>query len=165
MSQWYYAKNGQQQGPVSEEQLRQMLGSGELLGTDLVWRDGMNQWEPAGRVFPGVGAPAPVAPTMQPPGYGNAYPPPQAGFGQGPYGQISSEDSTQKTLAIVAIVLGCVGFICCPIVFGVGGIVCGAIAVNRPGPHKTLAKTGLIVAIAGTVLGMVVGALWFMANR
>jgi hypothetical protein len=45
--QWFYAKGGQQQGPVDSAALEQMLRLGSLSGADLVWREGMAQWLPA----------------------------------------------------------------------------------------------------------------------
>lgn len=50
MTQWYYSKSGQQFGPVSEEELRLKMQSGELLPSDLVWREGMADWFPLERV-------------------------------------------------------------------------------------------------------------------
>jgi len=44
---WYYAEQGQQQGPVSEEELKKRLRSGQLEPTDLVWSRGMAEWTPA----------------------------------------------------------------------------------------------------------------------
>ncbi|GAB6165021.1 hypothetical protein JCM19992_10210 [Thermostilla marina] len=46
MASWYYAKNQQRFGPVSEEEIRRMVADGTLSGTDLVWREGMPQWQP-----------------------------------------------------------------------------------------------------------------------
>lgn len=46
---WHYAANNQQIGPVSTEVLRQLAQSGQLQVTDLVWRAGMTQWQPAGQ--------------------------------------------------------------------------------------------------------------------
>jgi uncharacterized RDD family membrane protein YckC len=45
--QWFYARGGQQQGPVDSATLEQMLRLGSLSGADLVWREGMAQWLPA----------------------------------------------------------------------------------------------------------------------
>ncbi len=50
LSNWYFAKDDQQQGPVSEADLKRRLASG-LLGADtLVWRDGMETWAAASSV-------------------------------------------------------------------------------------------------------------------
>lgn len=48
--QWYYSKNGVQLGPISEGEIRGKIASGEILVTDLVWRDGMRDWLPAAKV-------------------------------------------------------------------------------------------------------------------
>jgi len=58
-------------------------------------------------------------------------------------------------LSIAAIVCGVVAIIFLPIIVGVIGIVLGAIALSR---HEPMAKIGLGVAIAGTVLGFVLAA-------
>ena len=50
MSEWYYGRNGQQQGPVTSNQLKQLAQSGQLLPTDLVWKDGMSEWAKASKV-------------------------------------------------------------------------------------------------------------------
>ena len=50
MAQWYYSKNGQQHGPVSSKQLKDLAASGELQPTNLVWKEGMKQWVAAGSV-------------------------------------------------------------------------------------------------------------------
>lgn len=42
--QWYYSKNNQQKGPVSEQELKRMALSGELRPSDLVWSQGMSSW-------------------------------------------------------------------------------------------------------------------------
>jgi hypothetical protein len=44
---WYYAKNGQQQGPVSTEVLTRLASSGQVQPNDLVWSAGMPNWAPA----------------------------------------------------------------------------------------------------------------------
>ena len=44
---WYYAQNNQQLGPVTLEALRNMLVTGQVHGSDLVWTQGMPQWLPA----------------------------------------------------------------------------------------------------------------------
>jgi hypothetical protein len=67
MSEWYYTRAGQQVGPVTSPQLRQAARSGELAPTDLVWKDGMAEWAPAGKInglF--TSAPAATAPVAAP---------------------------------------------------------------------------------------------------
>ncbi len=47
---WYYARDGQQHGPVNGERLKELATSGKLQPTDLVWREGMAEWAQAGTV-------------------------------------------------------------------------------------------------------------------
>ena len=51
MTEWFYAKGGQQSGPVTFEQLRELAGSGGLdPEKDLVWKSTMPDWLPSGQV-------------------------------------------------------------------------------------------------------------------
>ncbi|MFW6286673.1 MAG: GYF domain-containing protein [Candidatus Sumerlaeota bacterium] len=43
---WYYAKNGEQLGPVSEETLRGLRQSGQVDDQTLIWAEGMAEWRP-----------------------------------------------------------------------------------------------------------------------
>ena len=43
-AEWYNMLNGEQQGPVTEGQLQQMIGLGNVKDTDHVWKDGMIDW-------------------------------------------------------------------------------------------------------------------------
>ncbi|MBI1839595.1 MAG: DUF4339 domain-containing protein [Verrucomicrobia bacterium] len=43
---WYYAKDGQQAGPVDETELATLVAGGAIQGTTLVWKEGMPQWMP-----------------------------------------------------------------------------------------------------------------------
>ncbi|MDA9923416.1 DUF4339 domain-containing protein [Verrucomicrobiales bacterium] len=57
---WYYAKDGQQVGPVSQEELENCLANGTINAETLIWKEGMAQWQPAGQILSGVGS-APAA--------------------------------------------------------------------------------------------------------
>jgi len=46
-AQWFYGRSGQQNGPVPTEQLRQLVASGQVQPTDLIWKEGMASWVPA----------------------------------------------------------------------------------------------------------------------
>lgn len=64
---WFYARNNQQLGPVSPAELKQLAERGELRREDLVWRSGMNNWMPAGRVRGLFGDEAPSSGFAEPP--------------------------------------------------------------------------------------------------
>lgn len=47
---WYVARNGKRLGPVSEADLIVHVKNGKLKPSDLVWKEGMSDWAPAGEV-------------------------------------------------------------------------------------------------------------------
>ena len=49
----YLARNNQQAGPYSVEQLNQMLASQQVLLTDLAWHQGMSEWKALGELTQG----------------------------------------------------------------------------------------------------------------
>src|SRR5947209_13453119 len=53
---WYHARGGQHVGPVSLGELAQRLHAGEVGSDDLVWREGMPDWQPARTVSELAGA-------------------------------------------------------------------------------------------------------------
>ncbi len=82
--QWYYAHQGQQSGPVSTEQLKQLAASGQIQSSDLLWKQGMAAWSPANTVeglFGAAGGPAPLPPGAAPGAPGIPPQPAQAGVG------------------------------------------------------------------------------------
>lgn len=84
-NEWYYAKDGQQLGPVSAKELKSLADSGQLRGDDLVWKDGMPDWKPAGQIkglVSGQPAGAPSAST------GGASPRRRRGRYRSPLGQV-----------------------------------------------------------------------------
>jgi hypothetical protein len=54
---WYYARNGERQGPVPRAKLQQLARDGWLTADDLVWTSGMPAWAPAGHVPELAGGP------------------------------------------------------------------------------------------------------------
>jgi hypothetical protein len=61
---WFYASEGQQQGPFPEIQLRELIARGTITADTLVWTDGMANWQRAGEI-PGL-APGGSAPPAMP---------------------------------------------------------------------------------------------------
>jgi hypothetical protein len=59
---WYVGRDGQQYGPVGDAEFWAMQSSGQILPTDLVWRDGFPEWKPATLVQP----PAPPTVPLNP---------------------------------------------------------------------------------------------------
>ena len=66
----------------------------------------------------------------------------------------SSRASDSNGLSIGAFVLGGIGFFFLPVIFGVAGIIMASVAKSR---GERLANAALGVAIAATVLSMIIG--------
>jgi uncharacterized RDD family membrane protein YckC len=47
---WYYVRGGTRAGPLSMDAVRGLIASGQLSADDMVWSDGMRDWQPAGNV-------------------------------------------------------------------------------------------------------------------
>jgi hypothetical protein len=47
---WHFSRNGQSEGPISSDQLKQMAAAGELAPADMIWKDGMADWVPASKI-------------------------------------------------------------------------------------------------------------------
>jgi hypothetical protein len=60
---WFYASNGQQQGPYPEARLRDLIARGTVRADTLVWSDGMAGWQKAGEI-PALMAGGARPPTM-----------------------------------------------------------------------------------------------------
>ncbi|MFL6107958.1 MAG: DUF2510 domain-containing protein [Marmoricola sp.] len=123
---------------------------------------------PAGPVAPSEPA-APAAPSDTSPygapsdpaagqGYGAGYPsyPSYSSFPAGQPGMPNpyAEQKPSNTLSIIGIVCGAIGFLICPIVLGIAGLVLGFVARSKKEP---LANVALIVSGIGLVGGLVLG--------
>ena len=82
---WYFAAQGQQQGPISEEELRDLIAKGVVTPETLLWSDGMSGWEKAGRI-PGLIADVPSISPARPPAFDNG--------GAGPAGALAAKLET-----------------------------------------------------------------------
>jgi uncharacterized membrane protein len=80
MNEWFFAKNGQQNGPVTLEQLQELARSGGLDAKDLVWNSTMKDWMPAGQVEGIFASPAPDQPAAPPADPSNPYAAPQSSW-------------------------------------------------------------------------------------
>lgn len=52
---WHYADGDRAIGPVSDEEFDKLVRSGAIAGETLVWRQGMADWQPYGRLKAGEG--------------------------------------------------------------------------------------------------------------
>jgi uncharacterized RDD family membrane protein YckC len=71
--QWYYTRGGgSQTGPVETDGLRQLIATGSVSAEDLVWSEGMADWQRAADVHTFF-TPAPADPGYAQPAYGQSY--------------------------------------------------------------------------------------------
>jgi uncharacterized RDD family membrane protein YckC len=80
---WYYVKDGEAAGPISNEELLSQLRLGQILPTTLVWRRGQAFWQPAASVTPQI-VPAPPRPSFSPALSANIDVPPELASGTPP---------------------------------------------------------------------------------
>ena len=50
MSDWYYAANNEQKGPINESELKANFAANKLPVDTLVWKDGMDNWTAANQI-------------------------------------------------------------------------------------------------------------------
>jgi uncharacterized membrane protein len=62
MSDWYYAADNEQKGPVNDAELKAQLASNKIPADALVWRDGMDNWTTANQVPALKNEPAQIQP-------------------------------------------------------------------------------------------------------
>jgi uncharacterized RDD family membrane protein YckC len=68
---WYFVNAGQQAGPISDIQLDEYILGGKIFPDTLIWREGMESWQPCREVKTALALkapPAPVPPPMGPSG-------------------------------------------------------------------------------------------------
>jgi hypothetical protein len=142
MAQWYCAVGGQQYGPIELDILRQWLAEGRVKAADLVFTEGMTNWQAASAVADLRGA-GPAAPSAAgPAGYRPLAPPNAPG-------------------AVASMVCGIIG-----VCFGCAGLVLGIVAIfqarkareaiaRNPGSYGGggMATAGQVLGIIGTILG------------
>lgn len=183
---WYYAKHGRQEGPVTEMELRGMLESAEIAPGDLVWKEGMEDWKPAGEIAElasepveagggrggqveipsSPGAPAPgggATPSLMP-----AQPLPGAPF-------LNTPPPTSG-MAIASMVCGIVAVMMCYVwaLAGIPAVICGHVALKaintsvQPIAGRGMAIAGLVtgyIAIAFQALFVIFIVAAIMANQ
>jgi len=140
---WFYDKQGQQQGPVDAGALGELVRSGTLSPDTLVWKEGMGDWQPYRTVAELNSSSSQTSPYQTP--------------ASNPYGGGSPQSHPVTSgLAIASLVCGIVGlFFCCfHILFSVPAVVCGHLALNEIAKAENR-KEGRGLAIAGLICGYI----------
>jgi TM2 domain-containing membrane protein YozV len=146
---WHIARGNERFGPFSLRQLEEMVASGRLIPSDMLWNPSLPSWQPASSVIEkGFPPPLPAMPNV----------PSQAIYG------VSANDPKKEFIArkLVAGILG--------IVFGSLGIHKFVLGLNQAGAimlATTLACTVLSIlilpafgALAMWVIGIVEGVMY-----
>jgi hypothetical protein len=160
----HLARNGQPMGPFSLEEVNGQLAAGTLSLSDQAWYEGAAGWAPLSTV-PGVSA-APAASTpLSPSSPTSPSVPSVVAPATGvPVIAIPPLVPPTEPLAIWSLVLsllGVCGFCCTPVVLtGIGGVVCGHLALSRIKAKPELQGHGL--AVAGLVIGYCAIAGWLV---
>lgn len=168
---WYYAKNGNQNGPLPTEDMKDRIAMGEISPTDLAWTEGMADWMPVGQI-PELKVEAPVRQESFNP------PPPVASAAPSPYQAPVSAPApvspvpmapgqpVSQGLAIGSMICGILGLIAC-CVWQISGtlalvaVVLGFVALGKikadPQRYrgKGMAVSGLVTGVLGVLLAIV----------
>ena len=162
----HIARNGQPMGPFSLEEINRQLAAGTLSLSDQAWYEGAAGWAPLSTV-PGVQGTPPAAGTSPSPLQTNATvpsAPPAAPVVGGPVTAVPAPSAPTEPLAVWSLVLSLVafcGFCCTPVVLtGIGGVVCGHLALSRIKATPSLQGHGL--AVAGLVIGYFAIVGWLL---
>lgn len=138
--QWYYVKNGQQCGPVSEAGLVELLRDGTLGPATRVWTQGMGDWREAsaiegliaGMPQPLQGGPPPAAQSLCP-----------------------ARPTAVTVFGILNIVFGSLSLLCMPV--GLIAILAVPNAMNTAATNKAWLLLSGVVGLACTIFLIVVG--------
>ena len=161
MEYYYISAANKAEGPVSTEQLQDLLAAGTISSDTKIAPVGAQEWQPLHTVISSASAPGtPLAPPpLQPSPFAQPFPPrpaqPRAAAGTPP--QFASPQQqpiyyqsapTPDPLAIVALVLAIVSYplFCLGIFFSVPAVVCAHISRNRIESNPELEGNGLAVA-------------------
>jgi hypothetical protein len=132
LAEWYYADQGQRQGPVTFDVLQKLAAAGALRPADLVWKPGLPQWVSASTQAGLFAGSAPVLPRVdgvspRAPAQPWGYQPPQSSL---PAPARSNGKQWIATLVIggVVVLLATV----CGVVLAVVGATAG-----KPSPERT----------------------------
>ncbi|RYD59207.1 MAG: DUF4339 domain-containing protein [Verrucomicrobiaceae bacterium] len=177
---WFYAKNGSQQGPLSTDEIKSRIAMGEIGQSDLAWCEGMSDWLPVGQI-PQLKIEAPVREDSPPPVFGasapsgSPYQSPASPAAAPVPGQLMPGQKQSQGLAIGSMVCGILAFIgCCAWYFagplGLVAVILGHIAISKIKANpvanggKGMARTGLILGYLGLVASILLAVftIWFM---
>jgi hypothetical protein len=156
--QWYYAEENQQRGPVTLEALQGLVQDGRVGPRNLVWTEGMKDWQEAQT----VAELRPPVPPSQETGRSAPVPPPPPSSASSPrpinyHTPIPRSPSTYKGIAIASFVVALVGLLLACVgvgfIFGIIALVLSIVAMS--GMKRGGNPDGQGLAIAGMVIAII----------
>lgn len=159
MNEWYFAKNGQQSGPVSVEDLRARFGAGSLNSSDLVWCEGMSDWKPLGEVAElAASRPASAMAASSPPVLQNSPDASSSVDPASPYGGPVQPNVPTNGLAVASLCCGIASFLGFWILTALPAVICGHMARGQIRESHG-GQQGSGMALAGLIMGYLMIAL------
>src|SRR5262245_7341268 len=146
---WYYLRDQERIGPMSEQAMEQLARQGVIREDDLVWGPGLEGWCRASRCF--------------------SFYRPREEEAEAPlvrrYRPTPESERAAQVCGVLACIFGGVALLCFPLIFGLPGLVPGIISVC-PGRHKRLGLAGIVVSVVCVsvvcaIVGLVIGVpMW-----
>ncbi len=156
MAEWYYARAGQQMGPVPADELDRLYRQGQITDSDLVWTAGMANWAPAREVRDRFQTAAPLA-AESPGRLGADHPVAYSGAAAG-YSDYGGFWLRFVALIIDSLILGVVGALVGGCFGGVIGVLFNAAGAfdpaNPSGNEFAFAAIQLVINLVGTVISV-----------
>lgn len=166
---WYYSNNGQQAGPVSQDQLAELFRNGTVKPFDLVWNETMTEWTAIGKVEAfASAAPAPALPSVDsPPPISNPSPflantVPMAASPSGPAPSGMAEPPTYLWQSIVVMLLCCLPLGIPALIFSTK--VKPAFASGDYAAAMEASKKAKLFCILSLVIGLIVQVIYIGIN-
>lgn len=160
---WFYARPGSQEkkGPVSEDELRRLIATGEVTGEFMAWTEGMANWCVLNSLPQWPSLAGGTIPVMIPP---LAPPPSMAGW--------------MTFVGIVNIVIGILSLLTCfGAISGILMLICGtallgaraALGATPPDWSTFLAKLNTFIQMTGVmyvlaILSFIIGLVFFFST-
>jgi uncharacterized RDD family membrane protein YckC len=157
--QYHIARNGQQAGTFSEEDVRSKLLLNEFSPSDLCWTEGMAEWEPLGAKFAQTTPPADTSG-----GAMNPYAPPQANII--PNRAAGLQLATLGDRLVAAILDGVIAMLLMiPMFIGIAMSTPTNAEVSNQPPELSPVSMGLIGLSVLMLIGMIIYNLVLLATR
>ncbi|MEY4482725.1 MAG: hypothetical protein RL693_177 [Verrucomicrobiota bacterium] len=146
----HIGRNGQPLGTFSEEQVRDGIALGNLLGTDLAWHEGMDDWKPLSSFPIFMTPPALPSHPISTPVVMPATTP------------VASTSSGLATASMICGIASIPGLLCCvSLPLALAAIICGHLALSEIAKNPRL-ENSRGMAKAGLIMGYIIIALSLM---